>query len=169
MIHSSGQILTGRAASVIENAIANIPDADGFYRTAYKAVCFPATAPTEDSDVYGTWIEEATSGNKDNFLGVIGNDTTPEPNLDEGTTVLNSRKPILDYGANRTLQKGDVVTIERNGMLSVIASAAVKEGQLITVGDKGGFKSTTTKSEAVGRAYQSAKAGERFIAYIEGV
>jgi hypothetical protein len=169
MIHSSGQILTGKAATVIENAIANVPDADGFYRTAYKAVCFPKTAPTEDSDVYGTWIEEGAEGQHLNFLGIIGNDTTPEPNLDAGTTVLNSRKPVLEYGANRTLQKGDVVTIERNGMMSVIASADIKEGDLITLGKEGGFKSTTNQEEVLGRAYQSAKEGERFVAYIQGV
>ena len=62
MIHSSGQILTGRAAKVIENAISNVPDKDGFFKTAYKAVCVPEEIPTEASEVYGTWIEEGAEG-----------------------------------------------------------------------------------------------------------
>ena len=161
MIHSSGQILTGRAAKVIENAISNVPDKDGFFKTAYKAVCVPEVIPT--------WIEEGAEGKHLSFVGVVGNDTTPEANLDAGTTVLNSRKPILDYGASRTLQKGDVVTIERNGMISVIASEKVKEGELITLGANGGFKPTKVAEESLGRAYQSAEKGERFIAYIKGV
>ena len=168
MIHSSGQILTGRAAKVIENAISNVPDKDGFFKTAYKAVCVPEVIPTEASEVYGTWIEEGAEGKHLSFVGVVGNDTTPEANLDAGTAVLNSRKPILDYGASRTLQKGDVVTIERNGMISVIASEKVKEGELITLGANGGFKPTKVAEESLGRAYQSAEKGERFIAYIKG-
>lgn len=165
MIISSGQILTGKAAETIENGITVTEDNKGFFRTAYKAVCFPDSAPAAASDVNGTWVVEGASGKDDNFLGVIGDDTAPEPNL-----TLDSRKPVLDYGASRSFAVGDVMTFERNGIMYVLAGGAIEEGDLLKLGANGTFVGgATDKASALGRAYEAAEAGERFMAMIGNV
>lgn len=165
MIISSGQILTGKAAETIENGITVAEDAKGFFRTAYKAVCFPDSAPAGASDVNGTWVVEGASGKDDQFLGVIGDDTAPEPNL-----ALTSRKPVLDHGASRSFAVGDVMTFERNGVMYVLAGGNIKEGDLLKLGDDGTFVAgATDKASALGRAYEAAEEGERFMAMIGNV
>lgn len=165
MIISSGQILTGKAAATIENGITVAEDAKGFFRTAYKAVCFPDSAPAGASDVNGTWVVEGASGKDDQFLGVIGDDTAPEPNL-----ALTSRKPVLEYGASRSFAVGDVMTFERNGVMYVLAGGNIKEGDLLKLGDDGTFVAgATNKASALGRAYEAAEEGERFMAMIGNV
>lgn len=167
MIISSGQILTGKAAAVISNGISNTKDANGYVRTAYKAVCTPDTMPAADSAVKGTWVVEGASGKDDNFIGVIGDDAVPEANL-AAPDALGIRNPVLDWGASRTYQVGDVMTIERNGMISVIAGDTIKEGDYLKLGDNGTFVKGQ-KSDNIGRAYESAAAGERFEAFINAL
>lgn len=167
MIISSGQILTGRAAATITNGITNAKDADGYVRTAYKALCVPDTMPTDDSGVKGTWVVEGASGKDDNFIGVIGDDSMPEANLG-APDALGQREPVLDWGASRTYQVGDVMTIERNGMISVLAGGAITEGDYLKLGANGTFVKGD-KSDNIGRAYESAVAGERFEAYIHAL
>ena len=167
MIISSGQILTGRAAATITNGITNAKDADGYVRTAYKALCVPDTMPTDDSGVKGTWVVEGASGKDDNFIGVIGDDSMPEPNLG-APDALGQREPVLDWGASRTYQVGDVMTIERNGMISVLAGGNIAEGDYLKLGANGTFVKGA-KSDNIGRAYESAVAGERFEAYINAL
>ena len=167
MIISSGQILTGKAAEVIENGIHNIKDNDGYVRSAYKAVCVPETVPDADSKIKGTWVVEGASGKDDNFIGVIGDDSMPEANL-SAPDALGKRNPVLDWGASRTYQVGDVMTIERNGMISVIAGGDIQEGDYLKLGDNGTFVKGT-KAANIGRAYESASAGERFEAYINAL
>jgi len=164
MIISSGQILTGRAAATITNGITNAKDANGYVRTAYKAVCTPDTMPTEDSGVNGTWVVEGASGKDDNFVGVIGDDSMPEANLG-AADALGNREPVLDWGASRTYQVGDVLTFERNGMISVIAGEDIAEGDWLKLGDNGTFVKASGPTR-IGRAYESAAAGERFGAMI---
>lgn len=168
MIISSGQILTGRAAAVINNGITNAKDSDGYVRTTYKALCTPATMPDADSKVKGTWVVEGASGADDRFIGVIGDDSMPEANLG-AADALGRREPVLDWGASRTYQVGDVMTIERNGMISVLAGGDIKEGDYLKLGDNGTFVSGGTKATNIGRAYESASAGERFEAYINAL
>lgn len=167
MIISSGQILTGRAAAVINNGITNAKDSNGYVRTSYKALCVPDTMPDADSAVKGTWVVEGASGKDDNFIGVIGDDSVPEPNLNAPDS-LGIRNPVLDWGASRTYQKGDVMTIERNGMISVLAGGPIREGDYLKLGDNGTFVKGQ-KSNNIGRAYESAIAGERFEAYINAL
>ena len=167
MIISSGQILTGRAAEVIANGITNAKDTDGYVRSAYKALCIPDTMPAGDSGVKGTWVVEGASGKDDNFIGVIGDDSMPEANL-SAPDALGKRNPVLDWGASRTYQVGDVMTIERNGMISVIAGGDIQEGDYLKLGDNGTFVKGT-KAANIGRAYESASAGERFEAYINAL
>ena len=167
MIISSGQILTGRAAATITNGITNAKDADGYVRTAYKALCVPDTMPTDDSGVKGTWVVEGASGKDDNFIGVIGDDSMPEANLGAPDS-LGQREPVLDWGASRTYQVGDVMTIERNGMISVLAGGNIAEGDYLKLGANGTFVKGA-KSDNIGRAYESAVAGERFEAYINAL
>ena len=165
MIISSGQILTGKAAETIENGITVAEDDKGFFRTAYKAVCFPDSAPAAPSDVNGTWVVEGASGKDDQFLGVIGDDTAPEPNL-----TLDSRKPVLEYGASRSFAVGDVMTFERNGVMYVLAGGNIQEGDLLKLGDNGTFVAgATDKASALGRAYEAADEGERFMAMIGNI
>lgn len=165
MIISSGQILTGKAAETIENGITVAEDDKGFFRTAYKAVCFPDSAPAAPSDVNGTWVVEGASGKDDQFLGVIGDDTAPEPNL-----TLDSRKPVLEYGASRSFAVGDVMTFERNGVMYVLAGGNIQEGDLLKLGDNGTFVAgATDKASALGRAYEAAAEGERFMAMIGNI
>lgn len=167
MIISSGQILTGRAAEVITNGITNAKDANGYVRTSYKALCVPATMPDGDSAVKGTWVVEGASGKDDYFIGVVGDDSMPEANLG-APDALSNRSPVLDWGASRTYQVGDVMTIERNGMISVLAGGDIKEGDYLKLGDNGTFVKGT-KAVNIGRAYESASAGERFEAYINAL
>lgn len=167
MIISSGQILTGRAAAVITNGITNAKDAHGYVRTSYKALCIPDSMPEADSAVKGTWVVEGQSGKDNLFIGVIGDDSMPEANLGAPDT-LGNREPVLDWGASRTYQIGDVMTIERNGMISVLAGATIKEGDYLKLGDNGTFV-PGAKSDNIGRAYESAAAGERFEAYINAL
>lgn len=167
MIISSGQILTGRAAEVITNGITNAKDSDGYVRTTYKALCTPDTMPDEDSAVKGTWVVEGASGKDDQFIGVIGDDSMPEANLG-APDANNLREPVLDWGASRTYQVGDVMTIERNGMISVLAGGDIQEGDYLKLGDNGTFVKGD-KSDNIGRAYESAAAGERFEAYINAL
>ena len=167
MIISSGQILTGKAAAVITDGITNAKDADGYVRSAYKALCVPDTMPNADSGVKGTWVVEGASGKDDNFIGVIGDDSMPEANLTAADN-LGRREAVLDWGASRTYQIGDCMTIERNGMISVIAGGAIKEGDYLKLGANGTFVKGN-KSDNIGRAYESAASGERFEAYINAL
>lgn len=167
MLISSGQILTGKAAEVITNGITNAQDANGYVRTAYKAVCAPATMPAGDSGVKGTWVVEGQSGQDALFLGVIGDDSMPEANL-AAPDSLGIRNPVLDWGASRTYQVGDVMTFERNGMISVLAGDTIKEGDFLKLGNNGTFVKGA-RSDNIGRAYESAAAGERFEAYINAL
>lgn len=167
MIISSGQILTGRAAEVISEGITNAKDANGYVRTTYKALCTPDTMPDADSGVKGTWVVEGASGKDDQFIGVIGDDSMPEANLG-APDALGNREPVLDWGASRTYQVGDAMTIERNGMISVLAGGDIKEGDYLKLGDNGTFVKGT-KAVNIGRAYESASAGERFEAYINAL
>ena len=147
MIISSGQILTGRSAAVITNGITNTKDANGYVRTAYKAVCIPDTMPDADSKVKGTWVVEGASGKDDNFIGVIGDDSMPEANLTAADS-LGIR--------------------ERNGMISVLAGGDIAEGDYLKLGNNGTFVKGT-KAVNIGRAYESAAAGERLEAYINAL
>ena len=167
MIISSGQILTGRAAAVITNGITNAKDAHGYVRTNYKALCVPDSMPAADSAVKGTWVVEGQSGKDNLFIVVIFDDSMPEANLG-APDVLGNREPVLDWGASRTYQIGDVMTIERNGMISVLAGDTIKEGDYLKLGDNGTFV-PGAKSDNIGRAYESAAAGERFEAYINAL
>jgi len=164
MIISSGQILTGRAADTITNGISNVKDANGYVRTAYKAVCTPEEMPEADSGVKGTWVVEGTTNADDRFVGVIGDDSMPEANLG-APDALGDREPVLDWGASRTYQIGDVMTFERNGMISVIAGGAIHEGDWLKLGANGTFVKSDNPTR-IGRAYESAEAGERFEAMI---
>ena len=163
MIHSSGQIFTGKAATMIENGIETTKDTDGYYRTAFKALCIAESPDGSDSGVYGPWVELATAGNEDTFVGVIGDDTAPYANMD--VEVLTDRQPVLGYGKSRSFAPGDVMTIERNGILSVIAGADVTQGQYLKLANNGAFQ-PGEKSDGIGFAMESAKAGERFRATI---
>lgn len=163
MIHSSGQIFTGKAASMIENGIGTEKDADGYYRTAFKALCIAESPDGNDTGVYGPWVEEAMAGNEDTFVGVIGDDTAPYANMD--VEVLTDRQPVLGYGKSRSFAPGDVMTIERNGILSVIAGGNIKQGEYLKLADNGAFQKGA-KSDGIGFAMESAKAGERFRATI---
>lgn len=167
MIISSGQILTGKAAEVINNGITNAKDADGYVRTAYKAVCVPASVPDEDSGIKGTWVIEGASGLDDQFFGVIGDDSMPEANLTAADN-LGRREAVLEWGVSRTYQVGDCMTVERLGMISVLAGEDIKEGDFLKLGDNGTFVKGQ-RSDNIGRAYESAAAGERFEAYINAL
>ena len=164
MIISSGQILTGRAAETITEGIKNTKDSEGYVRSAYKALCTPDTMPEADSAVKGTWVVEGAAGKDDNFIGVVGDDTVPEANL-EAPDTLGIRNPVLDWGASRTYQVGDVMTIERNGMISVIAGGDIKEGDWLKLGANGTFVKADAPTR-IGRAYENAEAGQRFEAMI---
>ena len=164
MIISSGIILTGKAAETIVNGIDNKKDANGYVRSAFKAVCTPEEAPNTPSDVNGTWVVEGQSGDDARFVGVIGDDVMPEANLGAANN-LGQRDAVLDWGAPRTFQVGDTCTIEKEGMISVIAGGAITEGDFLKLGDNGTFVKSTTQTN-LGRAYESAVAGERFVAKI---
>lgn len=163
MIHSSGQIITGRAAELIENGIDVKPDTEGWYRTAYKALILAESPTGEDSNVYGPWVKEASAGDDDKFVGIIGDDDKPYANVN-----LDTNNPVLDYGASKSFAVGDVMTIERNGILSVIAGSDITQGDYLKLADGGAFQ-TGTRDEGIGFAMESAKAGERFRATIYSI
>jgi hypothetical protein len=123
--------------------------------------------PDADSKVKGTWVVEASSGADERFIGVIGDDSMPEANLG-AADALGNREPVLDWGASRTYQIGDVMTIERLGMISVLAGGDIQEGDYLKLGDNGTFVKGD-RDDDIGRAYESASAGERFEAYINAL
>ena len=53
-------------------------------------------------------------------------------------------------------------------MISVLAGDDIKEGDYLKLGDNGTFV-PGDKSDNIGRAYESAAAGERFEAYINAL
>lgn len=161
MIHSSGQIFTGRAAKLIEDGIGTAKDQDGWYRTTFKAICIAKSPDGTDTEVYGPWVEEAMAGMEDTFVGLIGDDTVPYANRE----VLDDREPVLKYGASRSFAIGDVMTIERNGILSVVAGDDITQGDYLKLADNGAFQKGA-KSDGIGFAMESAQAGERFRATI---
>lgn len=167
MIQSTGQILTGKAIANLDEVIVNKADDKGFYKSAYKAlVCPEQSAITNDSLVNGTWCQIGSEGADARFLGVVGDDTSPEANIN-----LTSNKPVVEFGASYSVPAGGVVTFERNGMISVIAGGAIKEGDLLELANNGAFKAQATPdaSKAVGRAYGNAAANERFVAFIKAL
>ena len=163
MIHSSGQIITGRAAELIENGIGVKPDTEGWYRTAYKALVLADSPDGSDSNVYGPWVKEASAGDDDIFVGIIGDDDSPYANVN-----LDTNNPVLGYGESKSFAVGDVMTIERNGILSVIAGGNIKQGDYLKLADNGAFQKGT-RAEGIGFAMESAKAGERFRATIYSI
>lgn len=164
MIISSGQIITGRAASTITEGVKVTEDAKGCTYTTYKALICPASLPADaDSyaDFYGYWVETGASGKDDQFCGVVGDDTVPTANVD-----VNSNQPYFArQRVSQSFKKGDVMTIERNGVLSVVAGGAVERGDFLKLGDDGTFVKGD-KSDQIGRAMGTAATGERFFAYI---
>lgn len=163
MIHSSGQIITGRAAEVIEDGIGVKPDTEGWYRTAYKALVLAESPDGNDSNVYGPWVKEASEGDDDIFVGVIGDDDKPYANVD-----LDTNNPVLGYGQPKSFRVGDVMTIERNGILSVVAGDDITQGDYLKLADNGAFQKGT-RAQGIGFAMESAKAGERFRATIYSI
>ena len=163
MIHSSGQIITGRAAEAIEEGIGVKPDTEGWFRTAYKALVLAESPDGNDSNVYGPWVKEGSAGDDDIFVGIIGDDDAPYANVN-----LDTNNPVLDYGASKSFAVGDVMTIERNGILSVIAGADITQGDYLKLADNGAFQKGT-RAEGIGFAMESAKAGERFRATIYSI
>lgn len=163
MIHSSGQIITGRAAEVIQDGIGVKPDTEGWYRTAYKALVLAESPDGSDSNVYGPWVKEAAAGEDDKFVGIIGDDDAPYANVN-----LDTNNPVLGYGESKSFAVGDVMTIERNGILSVIAGADITQGDYLKLADNGAFQ-TGSRDEGIGFAMESAKAGERFRATIYSI
>jgi len=163
MIHSSGQIITGRAAEVIQDGIGVKPDTEGWYRTAYKALVLADSPDGNDSNVYGSWVKEAAAGEDDKFVGIIGDDDAPYANVN-----LDTNNPVLGYGESKSFAVGDVMTIERNGILSVIAGANITQGDYLKLADNGAFQKGS-RDEGIGFAMESAKAGERFRATIYSI
>lgn len=166
MIISSGQILTGKASEDLDKIVEVRTRADGFHYSVYKALALPATMPTTPSNVNGTWVKMATTGDDDRFVGVCGDDTSPQANI-----ILSSGKPALDLYESYSVKQGGVLTFERNAVLNVIADGVIKEGDFLELGANGAFKkqATTDRSKAVGRAYQNAADKEPFIAYIQAL
>lgn len=169
MIHSSGQIISATAASTIENGIGSAKDTDGYERVSFKAVCV-AESPTGDDAgnhglLYGPWVEEAMAGMEDTFLGVIGDDTVPYANREP--QAVTDRDPVVDprKSKQRTFIQGDEMTVETYGILSVIAGDDITQGKWIKLADNGAFQEGE-KSDGIGLAIESAKAGERFRAII---
>ena len=164
MIISSGQIITGRAASTIEEGVKVTEDATGFAYTTYKALVSPDSIPADAdsySDFYGLWVETGASGKDDYFVGVVGDDTVPTANVN-----VDTNKPYVGHErASQTFVKGDVMPIERNGILSVCAGGDLERGDWLKLGDDGTFVKGS-KSDNIGRAHESAETGQRFRAYI---
>lgn len=163
MIHSSGQIITGRAAKVIKDGIGVKPDTEGWYRTAYKALVLADSPDGSDSNVYGPWVKEAAAGEDDKFVGIIGDDDAPYANVN-----LDTKNPVLGYGESKSFAVGDVMTIERNGILSVIAGADITQGDYLKLANNGAFQKGS-RDKGIGFAMESAKAGERFRATIYSI
>lgn len=163
MIHSSGQIITGRAAKVIQDGIGVKPDTEGWYRTAYKALVLADSPDGSDSNVYGPWVKEAAAGEDDKFVGIIGDDDAPYANVN-----LDTNNPVLGYGESKSFAVGDVMTIERNGILSVIAGADITQGDYLKLANNGAFQKGS-RDKGIGFAMESAKAGERFRATIYSI
>ena len=168
MIESSGQILTGRASEDLEAVITNRPDSNGFYRSAYKALVIDTDkAAAEDSKTKGTWVKIAQSSNSfDEFVGVVGDDHAPQANIE-----LTSYNPVCNWKTDYNVKAGDVVTFERNGIISVIAGEDITEGDYLKLGDDGTFvkEDAANAYQAVGRAYETAEEGRRFRAMIRSL
>lgn len=164
MIESSGQILTGRAATDLAAVIEVVEGADGFHRSRYKALMLPDELPATDSETKGTWVVIAQTGKEKQFLGVAGDDTVPHANI-----VLDSGNPVIDWYASHNFKQGDVLTFERNGVIPVIAEGNITEGDLLCLGANGTFKTAGDNDTAVGRAYENAEAGDVFRAFIQAL
>lgn len=168
MIHSSGQIISAQAASDIMDGIGAAKDADGYTRITFKAVCV-AQSPTGDDagnwqNLYGFWVEEAQEGMEDTFVGIIGDDTVPYAN--RKPTIADHNNPVVDPDDKaRSFLQGDELTVERNGILSVIAGEDITQGEYLALANDGAFK-PGTKADGIGLAIESASAGERFRATI---
>ena len=168
MIHSSGQIISAQAASDIVDGIGAAKDSDGYTRVTFKAVCVAQSPTGADAgnwqNLYGFWVEEAMEGMEDTFVGVIGDDTIPYAN--RKPTVVDHNNPVVDPDDKaRTFLQGDELTVERNGIISVIAASDIKQGEYLKLADNGAFQKGD-KSDGIGLAIESAKAGERFRATI---
>ena len=168
MIHSSGQIISAQAASDIVNGIGAAKDSDGYTRVTFKAVCVAQSPTGADAgnwqNLYGFWVEEAMEGMEDTFVGVIGDDTIPYAN--RKPTVVDHNNPVVDPDDKaRTFLQGDELTVERNGINSVIAASDIKQGEYLKLADNGAFQKGD-KSDGIGLAIESAEAGERFRATI---
>lgn len=168
MIHSSGQIISAQAASNIVDGIGAAKDADGYTRITFKAVCVAQSPTGKDAgnwqNLYGFWVEEAQEGMEDTFVGIIGDDTVPYAN--RKPTIVDHNQPVVDPDDKaRTFLQGDELTVERNGIISVIADSAITQGDYIKLANNGAFQKGA-KSDGIGLAIESAKAGERFRATI---
>lgn len=168
MIHSSGQIISATAAKTIQDGIGATKDADGFDRISFKAVCVASSPTGKDAGnhglLYGVWVEEAMEGMEDTFLGVIGDDTVPYAHKEP--QAVTDRNPVVDpRQKSRTFIVGDEMTVETYGILSVIAGDDITQGKWIKLADNGAFQEGL-KSDGIGLAIESAKAGERFRAII---
>lgn len=168
MIHSSGQIISAQAASTIADGIGAAKDSDGYTRVTFKAVCVAQSPTGADAgnwqNLYGFWVEEAMEGMEDTFVGVIGDDTIPYAN--RKPTVVDHNNPVVDPDNKaRTFLQGDELTVERNGIISVIAASNIKQGEYLKLANNGAFQKGN-KSDGIGLAIESAKAGERFRATI---
>lgn len=168
MIHSSGQIISAQAASTIADGIGAAKDSDGYTRVIFKAVCVAQSPTGADAgnwqNLYGFWVEEAMEGMEDTFVGVIGDDTIPYAN--RKPTVVDHNNPVVDPDNKaRTFLQGDELTVERNGIISVIAASDIKQGEYLKLADNGAFQKGN-KSDGIGLAIESAEAGERFRATI---
>lgn len=168
MIHSSGQIISAQAASTIADGIGAAKDSDGYTRVTFKAVCVAQSPTGADAgnwqNLYGFWVEEAMEGMEDTFVGVIGDDTIPYAN--RKPTVVDHNNPVVDPDNKaRTFLQGDELTVERNGIISVIAASDIKQGEYLKLADNGAFQKGN-KSDGIGLAIESAEAGERFRATI---
>lgn len=168
MIHSSGQIISAQAAEDIVDGIGATKDSDGYTRITFKAVCVAESPTGEDAgnwqNLYGFWVKEAGEGDEDTFVGIIGDDTVPYAN--RKPTIVDHNSPVVDpENKARTFLQGDEMTIERNGIISVIAASDIKQGEYIKLADGGAFQKGA-KSDGIGLAIESAAAGERFRATI---
>lgn len=169
MIHSSGQIISATAAKTIVDGIGSAVDTDGYERVSFKAVCVAESPTGEDAGnhglLYGPWVEEAMEGMEDTFLGIIGDDTVPYANREPEP--ITDRNPVVNPrdSKRRTFVTGDEMTVETYGILSVIAAADIKQGEFIKLADNGAFQ-PGAKSDGIGLAIESVKAGERFRAMI---
>ena len=168
MIHSSGQIISAQAAEDIVDGIGATKDSDGYTRITFKAVCVAESPTGEDAgnwqNLYGFWVKEAGAGDEDTFVGIIGDDTIPYAN--RKPTIVDHNSPVVDpENKARTFLQGDELTIERNGIISVIAAKDIKQGEYIKLDDGGAFQ-PGEKSDGIGLAIESAAAGERFRATI---